>query len=133
MADVMVRAKEILDGLTLKEKIGQLNQEAFLFKDSEIVKERVRKGELGAIILATSATAGNDKQEKVYYEVIDEIQKTALTESRTGIPLLFGRDIIHGYNTVFPVPLALSAMFNPELVKKGYEYIAKNVDLIKDM
>ena len=82
MADVMVRAKEILDGLTLKEKIGQLNQEAFLFKDSEIVKERVRKGELGAIILATSATAGNDKQEKVYYEVIDEIQKTALTESR---------------------------------------------------
>ena len=125
MADVMVRAKEILGGLTLKEKIGQLNQEAFLFKDSEIVKERVRKGELGAIILATSATAGNDKQEKVYYEVIDEIQKTALTESRTGIPLLFGRDIIHGYNTVFPIPLALSAMFNPALVRKSYEYIAK--------
>ncbi len=123
--EIMKRAREILSKMTLKEKIGQLNQEAFLFKDSEVIKERVRKGELGAIILATSATAGNDKQEKVYYEVIDEIQKTALEESRTGIPLLFGRDIIHGYNTVFPVPLALSATFNPELVRKGYEYIAK--------
>ena len=125
MADVMVRAKEILGGLTLKEKIGQLNQETFYSKDAEAVKERVRKGELGAIILANSATAGNDAQEKVYYEIIDDIQKTALEESPSGIPLLFGRDIIHGYSTVFPVPLALSATFNPTLVRKGYEYIAK--------
>ncbi|MDO5477873.1 MAG: glycoside hydrolase family 3 N-terminal domain-containing protein [Clostridia bacterium] len=119
------RIDSIISGMTLNEKIGQLNQEAVSPKDLEKIKERVRNGELGSIILASTATAGNDAQEKVYYEVIDEIQKTAVEESRMGIPLLFGRDIIHGYTTVFPVPLALSAMFNPDLVKTAYSHIAK--------
>ncbi len=123
--EVMIKAKEILGKMTLKEKIGQLNQEAFSPKDLEPIKERVRRGELGSIILASTATAGNDAQDKVYHELIDEIQKTAVEESNSGIPLLFGRDIIHGYTTVFPIPLALSATFNPALIRKSYEYIAK--------
>jgi beta-glucosidase len=52
---------------------------------------------------------------------INALQKTAIEESRLGIPILFGRDVIHGFKTIFPVNLGLAATFNPELVKKCAE------------
>lgn len=123
--EIRKRIDALLSVMTLKEKIGQLNQEALSPKELEEIKNRVKKGELGSIILANSATAGNDKQDKVYYEIIDEIQKTAVEESSTGIPVLFGRDIIHGYNTIFPIPLALAASFDPDIIKTAYSHMAK--------
>lgn len=119
------RAYEILKKMSLKEKIGQLNQIWYDFDDIEGMKEKIRNGEVGSIILATSATAGNDAQEKAEIEKINELIRTAVEESPSKIPVIFARDVIHGHETVLPVPLALAATFNPELVKKGYECVAK--------
>ena len=116
---------EILSTLTLKEKIGQLNQVAPSMVPPEKLKERIRNGEVGSLILANSATAGNDEQEAVLIETMNELQRCAVEESRSGIPMIFGRDVIHGHHTVLPVPLASACSFNPELVKKAYRCVAK--------
>src|SRR5690606_2041951 len=52
-------------------------------------------------------------------EVRNTLQKIAVTETRLGIPLIFGRGVIHGYRTIFPIPLGLAATFNPELVERA--------------
>lgn len=56
---------------------------------------------------------------------IREIQKTAVEETRLCVPMLFCQDVIHGYQTVFPIPLAWSCSFNPELIKKAQQVAAK--------
>ncbi len=120
------RVEEILSSLTLKEKIGQLNQvpqpvEANL----EETKERIRRGEIGSFILCNSPTAGNEEQQAVMVELLNDLQKVAVEESRSGIPLIFGRDVIHGHHTVYPIGLAAACSFNPELVRQCYRCIAK--------
>ena len=112
--------------MTLLEKIGQLNQENCVHKDQlEEFKAKIRKGEIGSLMFSNSATAGNDEQDRVLLSFINEMQQIALEESPNGIPILFGRDVIHGHNTVLPIPLALTATFNPELIKEGYRCVAK--------
>lgn len=123
--DIHERIEEILSQLTLKQKIGQLNQELSDFDNLEEVKEKIRKGEIGSIILANSATAGNDKQHRIRTEIINELEKTAIEESPCHIPVIFGRDVIHGHKTVLPIPLALAATFNPEVVYNGYRAVAR--------
>ncbi len=123
--DILSKIKTLLNTMSLKEKIGQLNQESCDMENMELIKERIRHGQLGSVILATSATSGNDEQRKTPTDIINELQRTALKESPLGIPLLFGRDVIHGHKTVLPIPLALSATFHPELVKTGYRCIAQ--------
>ncbi len=120
------RVEEILGSLTLKEKIGQLNQVILPYPENfEATKERIRRGEVGSIILCTSPTAGNDEQQAVMVEQLNDLQKAAVEESRSGIPMLYGRDVIHGHHTVFPIPLASACSFDPELVRKSYRCIAK--------
>lgn len=121
------KADEILSKLTLKQKIAQLNQvpDAYSPEEIEVLKQKIRNGEIGSIVLATSATAGNDKQVVLDVEKFNEYQRIAVEESPSGIPLILGRDVIHGHNTVYPVPLASAAAFNPELVEKCYRNIAK--------
>src|SRR5690606_2778489 len=58
-------------------------------------------------------------------EVILEMQRIAIKESRLGIPLLMGRDVIHGFNTIFPINIGLAATFNPELVGEGARIAAR--------
>ncbi len=123
--DIKQRAKEILSKMTLKEKIGQLNQEAFIEDKYEEIKDKVRKGELGSLILANSATSGNDPQQKIFADALNELERIALEESPSGIPLIYGRDAIHGHETVLPIPLALAATFNPEVIYEGYRCVAK--------
>ena len=119
------KAREIVKSLTLKQKIGQLNQEMLGKENSDELKEKIRRGEVGSIILACSATAGNDEQYRGYVDYINEIQRTAVEESETKIPLIFGRDVIHGHRTVMPNPLAQAASFNPELTRRAYRCVAK--------
>lgn len=119
------RAHEIVKKLTLKQKIGQLNQESLRKTNADELKEKIRRGEIGSIILACSATAGNDEQYRGYVDYINDIQRTAVEESETKIPIIFGRDVIHGHRTVMPIPLAQSATFNPELAKKAYRCVAE--------
>lgn len=121
------RAKEILSRMTLKEKIGQLNQitiTPYSDKQDELY-ELIKSGSVGSLILASSATAGNDPQGHVNADVYNELQKIAVNESRLGIPMIYGRDVIHGHRTVYPLPLATAASFNDELIEKCYRNIAK--------
>lgn len=125
ISNLKQEAKAILEKMTLKEKIGQLHQEPLYLHKTDEIKEKIRNGEIGSLIFASSATAGNDEQYKHPKELLNELERIAVEESRMGIPLIFGRDVIHGHNTVFPVPLAMSATFNPELIEKSYRCIAK--------
>lgn len=114
----------LLQKMTLKEKIGQLNQIPFQQEYTEEILEKVRKGEVGSLILATTAHAGNEVQHVADVKTRDLAIRTSLEETRLGIPVILGRDVIHGHHTVFPIPLAQAATWNPELVKKGSEIAA---------
>ena len=123
--DIALRVEELLDKMSLREKIGQLNQpETPTAQNFEEFKELVRKGEVGSILMSVGATAGNDAQGAISNDFYNEIQRIAVEESPSGIPILFGRDVIHGHHTVFPIPLGMAAAFNSELVEKSYSDIA---------
>jgi beta-glucosidase len=96
--------------MTLDEKIGQTAQrgESSLGDGelSEEIKDAVRKGLIGSFLNVTNP------------EHVNELQRIAVEESPNGIPLIFGRDVIHGYKTIFPIPLGLAATWNPDLVKR---------------
>ena len=117
---------ELLNKMSLKEKIGQLNMVCSPRpnEDLEPMMKRIRKGEIGALILANSATAGNDQQDSVDTALGNRLQKTAIEEGPHGIPILYGRDVIHGHKTVYPVPLAMAAAFNDDLVREAYRKTA---------
>lgn len=125
--DFEQQIEELIGKMTISEKIGQLNQvlQPWNREQAEDYKRRIRNGEIGSIILADSATAGNDKLSYIDVELYNELQQTAVEESRCHIPLIYGRDVIHGHHTVYPIPLASAASFNEELVEKCYRNIAK--------
>lgn len=118
---------QLLKKMSTDEKIGQLNQMPWLGSDElyEKYKDKICKGEIGSIILTGSATSGNDDYHNTNIDKYNELQKYAVEHSPNHIPLIFGLDVIHGHNTVFPIPLASAASFNPELIKESYRYIAK--------
>lgn len=104
---------KLLSDMTLEEKIGQLNLvpvdgSAMTGPVTESATgDRIAKGEIGALLNVMSPAK------------MLELQQAAVTESRLGIPLLFGMDVIHGYNTVFPIPLGMSATWNPETIERS--------------
>ena len=109
---------ELMGRMTVEEKIGQLNLPVAgdivtgQARSSD-VSERIRSGEVGGLFNLKGAAA------------IREIQKIAVEESRLGIPLLFGMDVIHGYETVFPIPLALSCSWDMEAVERSAAIAAR--------
>ena len=121
------KVEALLAKMTLKEKIGQLNQGSSPRNEEQkkMQEDMMRRGEMGSLILATSSTAGNHDQPAVDTEHYDRLQHIAVEESRLGIPMIFGRDVIHGHHTVFPIPLASACAFNPELVTKCYRAVAE--------
>ncbi|MDR0750904.1 MAG: beta-glucosidase BglX [Tannerellaceae bacterium] len=96
----------LLKQMTLEEKIGQMNQVSFSGENAE-ARELVYKGRAGSIINITNP------------ELINSLQQVAMEESRLKIPLIIGRDVIHGFKTIFPVPLGQAASFDPQLVEDG--------------
>jgi len=124
-AKLQLQVEDLIKKMTLEEKIGQLHQEPLFLHKVDEIKEKIKNGKIGSLIFAASATAGNDEQHKYPKELLNELERIAVKESRLGIPVFFGRDVIHGHNTVFPIPLALAATFNPELVENSYRCIAK--------
>jgi beta-glucosidase len=101
------RADALLKQMTLEEKIGQLNQAGGTFvKDGSSDEDLVRKGLAGSVLWVSEPAA------------INRLQKIAVEESRLHIPLLIGLDVIHGYHTIFPAPLAMSATWDPALVER---------------
>ncbi|HEY6914471.1 MAG TPA: glycoside hydrolase family 3 N-terminal domain-containing protein, partial [Paludibacter sp.] len=97
--------KNLLSRMTLDEKLGQTNQTHFnTTVDSMCMK--VRNSEIGSLL-------------NIDPKLINQIQRTAVKESRLGIPVIIGRDVIHGYKTVFPIPLGQAASFNPQVPEDG--------------
>jgi beta-glucosidase len=101
------RANALLARMTLAEKIGQLNQLFFFssFQKEEFIYDGIRKGEIGSLLFVTDPA------------MINRFQKIAVTESRLKIPLIFGFDVIHGFHTIFPVPIAMAASWDPKMVE----------------
>jgi len=97
------KVEQLLGQMTLDEKIGQMWQVNGGHGHDEFIKQ----GKIGSIL--------ND----VDPQNINRLQKIAVEESRLGIPLIVARDVIHGFKTIFPIPLAQAATWNPELVKQG--------------
>ena len=108
--DVETRIDVLLAKMTLAEKVGQMHLSS---GHPPELKDLVRRGLVGAV--------GNliepDTPDPV--AVANELQAVAVEQSRAGIPLLFGRDVIHGYRTVFPIPLAQAASFDTSLVEEA--------------
>ena len=109
---------ELMSKMTLEEKIGQLN----LLPGNDITTGAVmnsplakltEEGKLGAIL----NVKGQDK--------IKELQRIAVKKSRLGIPLLVGQDVIHGYQTVFPIPLAQACSWDIKAIENGARIAAK--------
>ncbi len=100
---------ELLGKMTLHEKVGQMNQ----LSGGEWLVESAAKGEVGSILNCV------DPKE------INAVQRAAVEDSRLGIPILVSRDVIHGFRTMFPLPIGQAATFDPELVRKGAAIAAR--------
>ena len=109
---VEARVDALLSQMTLQEKIGQLNQLSVSGYNDDMAAQ-VRTGVVGSIL------------NEVDPEVINAYQKVAVEESRLGIPLIVSRDVIHGFHTVFPIPLGLASTFDPALVREGARLTAQ--------
>jgi len=112
------RVNALLKQMTLEEKIGQLVQysagDATGPEKARIAyKARLSKGQIGSLYNLTGARE------------VNAMQKIAVDESRLHVPLIFALDVIHGYRTTFPVPLGLSATWNPALVEKDSRIAAE--------
>ncbi|MCF8228359.1 MAG: glycoside hydrolase family 3 C-terminal domain-containing protein [Bacteroidales bacterium] len=104
---------DLINQMTLDQKIGQMSQlQGTEGNISGEYLQRIRNGELGSIL--NESDPG----------VINKLQKIAVEESDLGIPLLFARDIIHGYKTIFPINIGMAASFNPELIHQTSEAAA---------
>lgn len=120
------RITELLSQMTVREKIGQLNQVGNpRHRDAEFEK-LCASGDVGSFILNLIGTYYDTSEgAEEIRGVINEFQRCAVEGSRMGIPIIFGRDVIHGFHTMYPNPIALAASFNPALVEKSYRCIAK--------
>lgn len=102
----------LLAGMTVEEKIGQLSQvpggrgKALNSLLDEAALDRVRKGLVGSYLHVAGAA------------FLGELQRVAVEESPHGIPLLFAMDVVHGYRTLFPVPIAMASTWNPSAVEE---------------
>lgn len=100
------RVEALLSKMTLEEKIGQMNQISS-YGNIEDMSSLIKKGEVGSILNEIDPVR------------INALQRVAIEESRLGIPLLMARDVIHGFKTIFPIPLGQAASFNPQVAKDG--------------
>ena len=95
------KIEALLSRMTLEEKIGQMNQISS-YGNIEDMSGLIKKGEVGSILNEVDPVR------------VNALQRVAMEESRLGIPLLMARDVIHGFKTIFPIPLGQAASFNPQ-------------------
>src|SRR5215207_7742219 len=102
------RVEALLARMTLDEKVGQLNQLFYIspLMKPEMVEPGIREGKIGSLLFVTDPAT------------VNRFQKIAVEQSRLKIPLLFGFDVIHGFRTIFPVPLALASSWDTALVER---------------
>lgn len=112
--EIEKKIDQLLKKMTLEEKIGQMTQRHG-FRGNE---EMIESGKIGSIL------------NEVDPENIHKAQKLAVEKSPNGIPLLIGRDVIHGFRTIFPIPLGLAATWNPEGVMAGARISAQEAAVV---
>ncbi|MGC0771634.1 MAG: beta-glucosidase BglX [Candidatus Acidiferrum sp.] len=105
-AAVHQRVDALLKQMTLDEKIGQLSQ-LFDFRKDQAIDDAVAKGQLGSLLFVTDPAE------------INRFQHLAVDHTRLHIPLIFGFDVIHGFRTIFPVPIAMAASWDPAAVTRA--------------
>ena len=112
------RIGALLARMSLAEKIGQMHQcNASEGYPPDYLADDLRAGRVGAVLNVVDPA------------LVAELQRIAVEESRLGIPLLVGRDVIHGFQTVLPIPLGLAASWNPALVQEGARVAAHEASL----
>lgn len=99
--------------MTLADKLGQMTQHACQRHDGQEVQAAVHAGQIGSFLNARGREHRN------------QLQRWAVEETRLGIPLIFGRDVIHGYRTAFPIPLAQAASFDLESIEEAARIAAR--------
>jgi beta-glucosidase len=109
-SEVEQRVNALLQKMTLQEKAGQITQLAGM---NAHAAEMIKQGKVGSILGVLGA------------ENVNEAQRAAIENSRLKIPLIIGYDVIHGYRTVFPVPLASAGSFDPQLIEQSERVAAK--------
>lgn len=117
---ISARVDSVLALMSLDEKIGQLNQLSYgigwgptvKIEVEDEYKQLIREGKIGSFLNAIGA------------EFTFELQKVAVEESRLKIPLIFGLDVIHGFKTIFPIPLGEAATWDPSLIEMSAHYQA---------
>lgn len=102
----------LLKKMTLEEKIGQMNQLTGTGLSGDMTQQ-IKAGIVGSVL------------NEINPDIVNALQKVAVEESRLGIPLIFGRDVIHGYKTIFPIPLGQAASWNPEIVENAARVAAE--------
>jgi beta-glucosidase len=111
------KAEALLKQMTLEEKVGQLNQSAGIIMPG-IANEKpdnlITQGKVGSILWLIDV------------KEINRLQHLAVEKSRLHIPILFGFDVIHGYRTVFPVPLAMASSWDPEVEEQAQHLAAQD-------
>ncbi len=113
-AQINQRVEELLKKMTIEEKIGQLNQvSAANFLNPPNREEMIQKGEIGSFLWSVDSVQ------------LDKYQHIAVEKSRLHIPLLFGYDVIHGFRTVFPVPIAMAASWDPQVPERAQAFAAR--------
>ena len=103
---------ELLSRMTLEEKIGQMNQLDPSW-NAEEKEALIREGKVGSIFNIVGA------------KEVNRLQRMAVEETRLGIPLVAARDVIHGFKTIYPIPLGQGATWNPELVEQAASQTAE--------
>ena len=108
---IELRINSLIKQMTLEEKIGQLNQYSAGQQTGpgagrSNYEEMIANGQIGSLFNVTGPKT-------------NEYQRIAVEKSRLKIPILFGLDVIHGYRTTFPTPLAMSATWDPRLIEKA--------------
>jgi beta-glucosidase len=121
--DIDTQVARLIHKMTLAEKIGQLQQASSIAANvssstdanaaQDAFYDSIRSGQLGSVLNEVDPTT------------INKLQKLAVQESRLGVPLIFGRDVIHGFRTIFPIPLGQAASWNPELVEQAATIAAR--------
>jgi beta-glucosidase len=111
-------ANDLLGKMTLEEKLGQMSQIAFQEADSVTHDERIRREQAGSFLFVTNPVE------------INRLQHIAVDQTKLHIPLIFGFDVIHGFSTIYPVPLALAASWDPAQAEQAQRMAAKEASAV---
>lgn len=116
-AEIDSCVRDLLGRMTIEEKVGQLNQRSGYGYAQDIVNG-IKAGQIGSLL------------NEVDPVTVNKLQKEAVENSRLGIPLVFARDVIHGFKTIFPIPVGQAATWNPAIVEEGARIAAQEASSV---